>query len=192
MNCSRTRAKKTEARIRYSKVNKEVKRSIRNDRRNFVEDLARQAEEVSGRGDEKELYSITRKLAGDRPVRDKSGELLTDQEEQRKRWAQHFRELLNRPPPSEMPEIQPADTPLQVNENRPSEAEIERAIRHVKNGKAAGPDGIPPEAIKADLNTSTKMLHELFGKIWEKNEKRDTRRLERRLPNQTDFRRREV
>ena len=84
LNHSRTRAKKAEARIRYSEVNKEVKRNIRNDRRNFVEDLARREEEASGRGDAKELYSITRKLAGDRkisdrPVREKSGDLLTDQ-----------------------------------------------------------------------------------------------------------------
>ena len=73
----------------------------------------------------KELYSITRTLAGakkipDRPVRAKSGELLTDKEEQRKRWVDHFRELLNRPPPSEIPDIEPANTPLEVDESRPS------------------------------------------------------------------------
>lgn len=129
LNHSRTRAKKAEACIRYTEVNKEVKHNIRNDRRNFVEDLAHQAEEASGKGDEKELYSITRKLAGDRkipdrPVRDKSGELLTDKEEQRKRWAHHFKE----PPPSEMPDIQTADTPLQVSGNKPRKAEIKRAI----------------------------------------------------------------
>ena len=37
----------------------------------------------------------------------------------------------------------------------------------VWNGKAAGPDGIPPEAIEADLETSAEMLYNLFGKIWE-------------------------
>ena len=95
---------------------------------------------------------------------------LTDQEEQRKRWAEHFRELLNRPLPSEMPEIEPADTPLQVNENRPSKVEIKKTIRYLKNGRATGPNGRPSEAIKADLNTLTKMLHELFGKIWETDE----------------------
>ena len=82
---------------------------------------------------------------------------MTDQEEQLKRWPEHFRELLNRPPPSEMPDIEPADTPLQVNENRSSKVEIKRAINHLKNGRAAAPDGIPSEAIKADLNTSTKI-----------------------------------
>ena len=175
LNRSRTRAQKAKALVRYSKANREVKQSIRKDRRNFVDDLARQAEEAAGKGDLKEVYSITRTLAGvrkttDRPVRAESGEVLTDQEDQRKRWAEHFRKLLNRPPPIEMPDIESADTPLQVNENRPGKAEIKRAIKHLKNGKAAGPDGIPPEAIKTDLSTSTEMLYELFGKIWETNE----------------------
>ena len=72
-----------------------------------------------------------------------------------------------------MPDIKPANTPLQVSKNKPSKAEIKRAIRQLKNGKAAGPDDIQSEAIKADLNTSTKMLYELFNKIWETNEIQD-------------------
>jgi len=47
-----------------------------------------------------------------------------------------------------MPDIEAANKSLQVNENRPSKAEIRRAIQHLKNGKAAGPDDIPPEAIQ--------------------------------------------
>jgi len=37
----------------------------------------------------------------------------------------------------------------------------------MKNGKAAGPDDIPAEAIKADTETAVNMLHDLFNKIWE-------------------------
>ena len=37
----------------------------------------------------------------------------------------------------------------------------------MKSGKAAGPDGIPPEALKADVQTSTEMIHPLLMKIWE-------------------------
>lgn len=66
LNSRRTSAKKAEAQIRYFKANKEVKRSIRKDRRNFVDDIARQAEEAAGKGDVKELYFITRTLAGAR------------------------------------------------------------------------------------------------------------------------------
>nr|KAG5686528.1 hypothetical protein BaRGS_012209 [Batillaria attramentaria] len=39
-----------------------------------------------------------------------------------------------------------------------------------RNGKAAGPDEIPAEAIKADTETAVNMLHSLFSKIWEKKE----------------------
>nr|KAG5698609.1 hypothetical protein BaRGS_027120 [Batillaria attramentaria] len=47
------------------------------------------------------------------------------------------------------------------------QTEIIKAIKSLKSGKAAGPDGIPPEALKADIQTSTDMLHPLLRKIWE-------------------------
>lgn len=40
----------------------------------------------------------------------------------------------------------------------------------LRNGKAAGLDKIPAEAIKADMETATNMLHSLFSKIWKKEE----------------------
>ena len=51
--------------------------------------------------------------------------------------------------------------------DRPTEEEIREAIKMLRNGKAAGPDEIPAEAIKADLDTAVSVLHSLFGKIWE-------------------------
>jgi hypothetical protein len=50
--------------------------------------------------------------------------------------------------------------------NAPSKTEITKTIKSLKSGKAAGPDGIPPEALKADIQTSTEMLHPLLSKIW--------------------------
>ena len=94
LNCRKTRTKKMEALIRYSKVTTEVEQSIRKDPRN-LQDKKRMA---AGKGDVKELYSITGTLAGvrkitNRPVWAESGEVLIDQEKQR-RWAEHFRILL--------------------------------------------------------------------------------------------------
>ena len=40
----------------------------------------------------------------------------------------------------------------------------------MKTGKASGPDKFPADAIKADIETSTKILHDLVGKIWEQEE----------------------
>ena len=92
----------------------------------------------------KQLYEITRKLAGkykrtDRPIKDKNGNVLTSDEDQLKRWREHFEELLNRPPPQNPPDITPAEEVLQINCERPSKAEIEKAIHHMKRGESFRP-----------------------------------------------------
>ena len=48
-----------------------------------------------------------------------------------------------------------------ANNNPPSKTEITKAIKSLKSGKAAGLDGILPEALKVDIQTSTDMLHSL-------------------------------
>ncbi|VDP11186.1 unnamed protein product [Schistosoma margrebowiei] len=40
------------------------------------------------------------------------------------------------------------------------------AIRQIKSGKAAGPDNIPAEAIKADVAVTARILCIIFSKIW--------------------------
>ena len=47
---------------------------------------------------------------------------------------------------------------------------IEKVIHHIKRGKAASPDEIPAEAINADVDISIEMLHDMIGKIWDKEE----------------------
>ena len=119
----------------------------------------------------KELYDITRKLAGTRRkdeqhVMDKTGQVLTNQADQLNRWKEYFEELLNRPSPDEPPDILLTETPHRINTDRPSTQEIRKAILQLKNGKVPGPDGIPPEAIKADTETSVDCLYRLFVKSW--------------------------
>ena len=125
-----------------------------------------------GERDMKRLYEITRTLSGknkarSRPVKDKNGETITDEAKERARWAEHFQEILNRPPPQVPPDVPPTGNQLEVNTNPPTKAEVSKAIKSLKSGKAAGPDGIPPEALKADVQTSTEMIHPLLMKIWE-------------------------
>nr|KAG5711141.1 hypothetical protein BaRGS_004785 [Batillaria attramentaria] len=175
LNTSRTRRAKAKAQEEYTAADREVKRSTRKDKRDYIDNLASQAEEAARQGNLKDLYQVTKKLAGkfqqtDKPVKDKNGHPLTTTEEQLKRWAEHFRELLNRPIPETPPDIPPAETELPINCDKPSKAEIRKAIMTLRNGKAAGPDEIPAEAIKADTETVVNMLHSLFSKIWEKEE----------------------
>ena len=44
---------------------------------------------------------------------------------------------------------------------------MKKAIKALRGGKAEGPDEIPAEALKADIETSTNMLHHLMQIIWE-------------------------
>ena len=77
---------------------------------------------------------------------------------------------MNRPAPQTPPTIPPPTELLGINTNPPSRIEISRAIKSLKTGKAAGPDGIPPEALKADTQTSTEMLYPLLNKVWEQGQ----------------------
>ena len=104
LNTSRTRAAKSKAQAEYTAAEREVKRSIRNDKRDYINHLASQAEEAVSESNFKDLYLTTKKLAGkfqqtDMPVKDKDGKPLTTVEEQLQQWTEHFRELLNRSAP---------------------------------------------------------------------------------------------
>ncbi|VDP42490.1 unnamed protein product [Schistosoma margrebowiei] len=63
INTSRTRAEKVKAQAEYTEVNKQVKRSIRTDKRKYVEDLATTAEKAAREGNMRQLYDTTKKLS---------------------------------------------------------------------------------------------------------------------------------
>ena len=157
----------------YRKVNKMVKKSARKDKRFFCNSLATEAEQAAAKRDLNTLYKITRTLCmrrsnQDKPVKDTQGNPLSKEVDQRERWLEHFRNLLNRPIPAERLDIPPAtpDKMLQVNTNPPTKSEIIKALKELKNGKAAGPDGVPAEALKVDLYTTATMMLPLLRKIW--------------------------
>ena len=77
----------------------------------------------------------------------------------------HFEGVLNRPPPSSIANILPTENPLLVNCNTPTEEEVRRAILILHNGKAAGPDGIPAEALKTAPYISAAMLGNIIERV---------------------------
>jgi hypothetical protein len=122
----------------------------------------------------KDLYDTTKKLAGSlrqtsQQIKYKHGKVLTTTEEQLARWAEHFKELLNRPPPDVAPAINRADEELKINLNLPSKTEIKQAIKKLITAKASGPDNIPSEALKANPYLAPNILHKICNDIW-KNE----------------------
>ena len=101
-----TRSERLKERYRqqYREADRAVKRMTRADKRAYIEDLASQAEEAANRGEQGEVYKITKLVSGkyrgatDTPIVDKRGRLLTTEAEKEARWAEHFSEVLNRTP----------------------------------------------------------------------------------------------
>ncbi|KAL1251969.1 hypothetical protein QQF64_019765 [Cirrhinus molitorella] len=119
VNSSQTRASKAAAQAEYAQAQKEVKKSVKKDKRDFIEGLVEEAEQVAYNGNMKELYDTTKKLAGkyskpERPVKNKQGQTITNTEEQLGRWADHFEELLNRPAPENPPNIAEAGDDIEI------------------------------------------------------------------------------
>ncbi|VDP46208.1 unnamed protein product [Schistosoma margrebowiei] len=83
INNSRTRAEKVQAQAEYIEANKQVKMSIRVDKKKYVEELATTVEQDAREGNMKHLYDTTKKLAGkyskpERTVKDKEGKPITE------------------------------------------------------------------------------------------------------------------
>ncbi|VDP78161.1 unnamed protein product, partial [Schistosoma curassoni] len=58
------------------------------------------------------------------------------------------------PAPLNPPDIEAAHTDLLIDVTPPTMEEIRMAIRQMKSGKAAGPDDIPAEATKSDIEVA--------------------------------------
>ncbi len=162
---------KEELKVEYSEKYRSVKKSARKDKRDYIEDLASQAETAAIHGDSRELYRITKLLAGKKSapsniLKNKQGQTLTTEREKADRWVEHFNEVLNRPEPNIIANPENAEVDLGINIDAPSDAEVIRAIKSLKSNKAPGIDLIQAEIIKADMETSTKYLSDLFCTIW--------------------------
>ena len=170
LETAKTRQQKFAAVERYNEKNHEVKRSCRRDKRQRIDEIAREAEEAAEQRDLKRVYDTTRllsrrKTVQSKPVKDKNGAVLTRTEDQLNRWKEHFQEVLNRPAPENPPNLTEGPL-LGIRTGQITMAEVKRALKSLKNGKAPGCDNIPPEAWKEGGTVSAKVLHALLIKIW--------------------------
>ena len=156
----------------YRAKERETKRRVRQDKREFVDGLAQEAEEAERRHDSRSLFQISKQLckkpsfANASQVFSRDGVLLTKEAEQRDRWAEHFNDVLNKEDPARSPVFQEGDV-LDVNVGKLSIDEIKSCIGKMKSNKAAGCDGVAAELYKACPDEIAKVLDKLFSRIWE-------------------------
>ena len=155
------------------RLDKEVKCSLRKDKREWANSIAQEAEDAARQGQMKGVYEATRKLCNEKPkrvdmVKDREGKLLSKEDEVRKRWQEHFMEVLNRPDPETVAKVvDDSDINKEIEEGPVTKLEIRNAIKDMKNGKVAGIDNITEEMMKADIDTTVDVLDQLLSLIWE-------------------------
>ena len=154
----------------YKEKDVEVKRSVRLDKRNFVDRKAAEVEEAARNQDSRMLFQISKNLGrrkrfGEQgQVRSKDGVILVSEEEQKERWIEHFQEVLYQEQPHRMPAFEEG-VPLEIDTSPFTTEEVRAAIGKLKNNKAAGCDGIPAELFKTCAEENAAILGKLFQKI---------------------------
>ena len=147
-------------------------------RRDKEQNIRKLAEEVEGHflvNDLRPAYQALRKLnAKPSPqmtaVRSADGQIVSDPDGVRARWAEYFEQLFQVEPPTDSLEVGDVVIPLpdpQISEEPPSLTEVRVAISKLKGGKAAGFCGIPAELLKFGGDAMARGLHTVLTAIWQ-------------------------
>jgi len=94
--------------------------------------------------------------------------LLTN-EDQMKRWTEHFHEVLNQPEPAMLFNFEQESNIASVDNISVQDItaqEVIKAINSQKNNKSPSLDGIPAELLKHGKTTLAEELAQLFNTIW--------------------------
>jgi sorting nexin-29 len=146
-----------------------VKRSVRSDKRQHLNQLAQQAEDAARRGDLTTVHKCTQQLTGARQrtahgIRNEEGTLITDPENELSVWQRHFMSTAETNAPTA--EASNCRDPLSELEGAPTVEEVTQAIIKLKTGKTPGEDGIPGEILKLDPHLFAEKLLPLLREIW--------------------------
>ena len=101
-----------------------------------------------------------------RSVKNKDGEVLTDDERIKDRWKENYEDLYNQPNPKDTSILQILLN-NQPSDNEPAilRSEVQSAIKRLKGNKAAGDDGISAEEIKAADDKGVDIIHKLCNQM---------------------------
>lgn len=162
-------------REKLAEIRSKTQREIRAMKNQWWTKLAHEIQGYADTGNQQEFYTALKTAYGpcrnvSHPVRSADGKTLhTEKSEILARWAEHYRDLLNRhtqTDPNLLNELPNSPTVWELD-NPPTLAEVKRSIAGLKNNKASGPDNIPAELLKYGGDTIANHIHAIITAIWE-------------------------
>ena len=153
-------------------IRKKLKRSIRDDKKAWLADQAKEMEVAFASGNSSRLFQLIRATGGKRTsvsetITEEDGALIHSKTRRLKRWAEYFENQLSWPPAT--CNLQPAMLePKQwaVSLDSPTFAEVKACVNALKRRKAPGPDEIPPALFKEGGDVLIKAIVHLFELVW--------------------------
>ena len=158
----------------YKACKQKVQASLRAMQNAWWMARAAEVQAAADRRDAKSLYQGLKAVFGPKrttypSVKAKDGKsVITDPDKILDRWVEHFDGVLNQPSdfdPSVLDEIPQWETNHALDA-QPTLAEVEKSIKQLATGKAAGSDGIPPDVYKHGGSSLRKQLLCLYRQCW--------------------------
>ena len=151
---------------------KEVRKSLRSDKRQWLKDKDETIQDHSDKGDLNEVSVETKQLCRKwsphiSKLVSTTGEPLKTKDERLERWTEHFNHLLNPATTggNSVLSIVEASESLEIDLGPIRFDEVLYAVRKLKNGKASGPDNISAEMLQSH-NGVAEWLWDIVNKWW--------------------------
>ena len=152
---------------RYTHLNAEFQRIVRQDKRVFPSDQCKELEENNRMGKTRDLFKKIRNTKGTLhakmgTIKDRNGMDLTEAEDIKKRWQEYTEELYKK-------DVNDTDNHSSVITNLGPdilEYEAKWALGSITMNKAIGGDGIPVELFLILKDDAVKVLHSICQQIW--------------------------
>ena len=162
----------------YRQKRREAKRQVAIAKKRCWEEWAENLNTVEGRNRifryAKWMRKDRKDVIGAKYVKNRNGAIMFEEREILECWRQYFENLLNEENPYELENVEIIEGPVEM----PSELEIKRALKKMKNGKAPGPSGVTSDMIKLAGDPAVKellrlcefmMREESIPEIWEES-----------------------
>ena len=165
---------KPEGSEKYKEVNNNIKRWMKEGKKNSIRKQCDDSEETLRKNNSKRAYQLVKDLTTVKKresyyIQDHSGKCLTKEPELLYRWTKYCSELWNYKANGDPFILNSPQTDTE-DDHHILRNEVEAAVESMKNGKSAGVDNIPAELVRAAGEDVITALTTICDKIWQTGE----------------------